>query len=470
MYGARGAAGTGRGGSVAVCGPEPADHRVATWTLSITAIIALAVAVAVAKPSADFVASLLPWLGLCLAADAMTVDLWRDLHFTMSFPVLLACGMSLGPLAAAMVGFAGCFDRREFRREVGPARALSNRAQVAISAAAGASAYRALGGSWMAWPWVLVATLIALCVDGALNAAFVSVFAGLLYREPPMLVARRLILGRPWQFALAYVCCGLLALQLACSFRALGVWGLVIGATPLFLAGQMLAHARRLVATSQALAASRRLLAEADDRVVLERTDERRQIAAALHDDVLQCLHYLTLTAQVIREDLRHGRLFQLEEDIPGFVQVCLQLGDLVRAVITDLRASPLGRHGAGHALAAHAAQLQEQFRGEVRVHLDEIPADAGLHTVVYRIGREALNNAIRHSGADVIVVTLAREDAGTRLTVTDDGRGFRTEDPAPDGHFGLTFMRENAGRAGGAAEIRSAPGLGTTVEAWFPA
>ena len=54
-------------------------------------------------------------------------------------------------------------------------------------------------------------------------------------------------------------------------------------------------------------------------------------------------------------------------------------------------------------------------------------------------------------------------------LVLRDDGVGFDTEAPEPEGHFGLTMMRERAAVGGGSYEIESAPGEGTTIKVRFP-
>ena len=82
-----------------------------------------------------------------------------------------------------------------------------------------------------------------------------------------------------------------------------------------------------------------------------------------------------------------------------------------------------------------------------------------------HRIVLEAVTNALRHSGAARVRVSLAEDAGRARITVADDGRGFSTADRAPEGHFGLQGMRERAQRLGAALAVQSAPGQGTSVE-----
>jgi signal transduction histidine kinase len=85
----------------------------------------------------------------------------------------------------------------------------------------------------------------------------------------------------------------------------------------------------------------------------------------------------------------------------------------------------------------------------------------------VYRVAQEALNNALRHSGADDVAVSLMARRGRVILEVTDDGKGFGTQ--TPPGGLGLPSMRERAASVGGSLTIRSAPGEGTMVRLSVP-
>jgi two-component system sensor histidine kinase UhpB len=86
----------------------------------------------------------------------------------------------------------------------------------------------------------------------------------------------------------------------------------------------------------------------------------------------------------------------------------------------------------------------------------------------VYRVLQEAFSNAYRHGGATQIFVRLEKLDDGPRaqldLTIRDNGHGFDPSVPRPSGHFGLDGMRDRVEMMGGAFEVRSSVGSGTTV------
>jgi two-component system sensor histidine kinase UhpB len=89
----------------------------------------------------------------------------------------------------------------------------------------------------------------------------------------------------------------------------------------------------------------------------------------------------------------------------------------------------------------------------------------------LYRIVQEALSNAVRHSGASRVVVSLAAEDRGMVAEVADDGSGFAVEHAHDGGGrgLGLVGMRERARYAHGSLSIDSAPGAGTRVRVELP-
>ena len=91
----------------------------------------------------------------------------------------------------------------------------------------------------------------------------------------------------------------------------------------------------------------------------------------------------------------------------------------------------------------------------------------------LFRIGQEAITNAIRHGHATEVRIVVSYEKDGVRLRVCDNGCGFTLDEhqPArdPGEHFGLQTMRERAARISGRLDIVSSPGSGTTVETLIP-
>jgi len=99
------------------------------------------------------------------------------------------------------------------------------------------------------------------------------------------------------------------------------------------------------------------------------------------------------------------------------------------------------------------------------------LPADTEL--TLYRILQEALRNVEQHARARRITVSLRPQGAFVRLLIVDDGIGFdpdhQTAKRNGKGSLGLLSMRERAAYVGGALNIKSALGRGTTICAQVP-
>jgi signal transduction histidine kinase len=195
--------------------------------------------------------------------------------------------------------------------------------------------------------------------------------------------------------------------------------------------------------------------------------DERNRLALELHDVISQKLFALALAAESAETLLgvddegarvQIGRLKQLSQDA---------LEEL-RYLILELRPPELERDGLATTLRKHVEVLRRVQGGvpDVELQLDgEPPAELGRDRELLRIAQEALQNAIRHSGATRIVLQLQTVDGRIVLEVRDDGTGFDPQATAVRGRrLGLSSMEERARRLSGSLVITSAAGAGTTV------
>ena len=187
---------------------------------------------------------------------------------------------------------------------------------------------------------------------------------------------------------------------------------------------------------------------------------ERTRVARDLHDEVNQSLTGLVLRLEAVRAKAPP----ELADEIAGTRSLANQAMEELVSLARQLRPTALDDLGLKAALAGATDELGRQSgiatsfgaTGDFR----EIPGEVQL--VVYRVGQEALANAARHSGADSIVVRLARQDNRVELSVSDDGRGFAFDEAG--GGLGIEGMRERALLVGGELEIESRPGVGTKV------
>lgn len=450
--------------------PDPPSFRVLSWTTTLVALAVFALAVpqeaAALLERAD---ELVIWAGLVAVADLFAVPLWRGLQLGMGLPLLLAAAFVYGPVAGGVIAFVGSADAREFRREISLGNALFNRSQVALSVMAAAWCFEVLGGPGKPLPLVFVPAMIALAADIFVNLSFVVAGLSLKFRIPARAVPGKLRFGSLLESCVTYCCFGFLAVLLQQIYVYVGPWGLAGSLVPLVLARRAFQSGRKLEETSQQLVTSQQILDELPSRIEQERKDERLRLASTLHDDVLQALYNVSLYAQVIREDLRWGRLLALEEDVPGLVAAGEGASGMLRQLIRDLRRSGPENLDVERTLRLLTQQLAQESEAEIECHIPELQADSSVLLVTYQVAREALVNATRHSCAGLIRIVISQEDDYLRLVVEDDGIGFEPRLSVSEAHFGLSLMRERAESVGGVVFIESEAGKGTRVLAKLP-
>lgn len=201
-----------------------------------------------------------------------------------------------------------------------------------------------------------------------------------------------------------------------------------------------------------------------------ERLAERNRIAQELHDTLLQGFLSASMQTQIAAERLTPDSPVK-----PGLNRAL----ELMRQVIEEARNAVRGLRSSRSA-SIDLEQALERIRDEFEEDdIDFQVTSAGerrnLHPVlrddIYRIGREAVLNAFRHSKASRIEVEINYASSALRLSVCDNGQGIdaQTLKTGRDGHWGLSGMRERAARIGARFSIRSTPGNGTIVELALP-
>ncbi|MEA2195333.1 MAG: two-component system, NarL family, sensor kinase, partial [Solirubrobacteraceae bacterium] len=205
---------------------------------------------------------------------------------------------------------------------------------------------------------------------------------------------------------------------------------------------------------------------------------ERRRIAADLHDGVVQDLAGVAFglaplaTAAQRRGDEEEAAALR---DATGTLRQGVR--DL-RTLLVEIHPPNLASAGIRVALSDLLSPLES---GGIATSLEvaDVPSDGGARspeheTLVYRVAREAIRNAQAHAApASVRVAVTHPAPDGTRLVVADDGRGFDAgarERRGAEGHLGLTLLEDIVAQAGGTLDVRSSPGMGTTVALELPA
>jgi two-component system CheB/CheR fusion protein len=209
-------------------------------------------------------------------------------------------------------------------------------------------------------------------------------------------------------------------------------------------------------------------------RIVTTQEEERRRISRELHDQLGQSLTALRLKLESLKAEA--GKRSKLQGRIGELDEVVQRLDADVDFLAWELRPTALDDLGLIVALGTYAQEWSKHFGVKVNFHSTGL-GDARLAPLIesnlYRIAQEALNNVAKHAEATSVDMLLERRDDHVVLIVEDNGRGFDPDGVEADGagrNMGLVGMRERAALVGGAVEVESKPGDGTTVFVRTPA
>ncbi|MFF5978073.1 GAF domain-containing sensor histidine kinase [Streptomyces olindensis] len=198
--------------------------------------------------------------------------------------------------------------------------------------------------------------------------------------------------------------------------------------------------------------------------------EERSRLAHELHDAVSQKLFSLRLTAQAAAR-LVDRDPSRAKGELQQVAALAAEAADELRAAVVELRPAALDEDGLVATLRTQIQVLDRAHSARVTFSGHGVKAlPASQEEALLRVAQEALHNALRHSGADHVDVTLDRRGGGAVLRVTDDGTGFDPQAVRRAGrHLGLVSMRDRASGAGGSLTVESVPGKGTTIEMEVP-
>jgi hypothetical protein len=216
-------------------------------------------------------------------------------------------------------------------------------------------------------------------------------------------------------------------------------------------------------------AQSRIQLSELTQRLMTQEKTLIRRLAQALHDQLGQ-------TMAAIR--MAHETIITLQDNrvAPGIERLQAQMSTLigqairqVRQVLIDLRPPLLEEQGL---VAALDNELRNRSLTQPQVDISiNVPPEVELmrwptevEYAAFMVVREAVENALRHSGASCVAVHLAGAATSLQLEISDNGVGIATPVPARTGHLGILGMHERAQAIGASVAVNSGDGSGTRV------
>jgi PAS domain S-box-containing protein len=207
---------------------------------------------------------------------------------------------------------------------------------------------------------------------------------------------------------------------------------------------------------------------QAEENLILA---ERQRLARDLHDSVSQSLYGLVLAADISKKLLKLREFDTLEDTLKDIETFALQSLREMRLMLFELRPISFESEGLSGALELRLNTVER--RAGLMTSLDIIGEEllqSPLDLEIYRIATEALNNALKHSNASQIHVSLHVDEEFNQceLIIIDNGQGFNVESSNVGG-IGLNSMKERAVRVGGQLIVESKDETGTIVRFLCP-
>ncbi len=212
---------------------------------------------------------------------------------------------------------------------------------------------------------------------------------------------------------------------------------------------------------------SSRLRRRAADAAVFE---ERQRLARDLHDSVTQSLYSMTLLAEGYRRQVPNGSREDIQVWLEDLESVSLQALKEMRLLLYELKPASFQEDGLLDALNRRLQSVESRSGIKVNFSVGQQTSIPVVYQEnLYRIAQEALNNIIKHSGANTVQIRLENRDGDILLEIEDNGKGFMPSEAVNAGGIGLAGMTERARRLGGSLELQSNTDKGTIVRVLVP-
>lgn len=204
--------------------------------------------------------------------------------------------------------------------------------------------------------------------------------------------------------------------------------------------------------------------------VIEAEENERKRIAADLHDGVGQLMSAAKINLVVMQDELP----FENEDQKLAYSKAIALVDEScneVRTVSHNMMPNVLLKSGLVNAIRAFVGQINEKIL-KINLYTDGLNEgiESNTETVLYRVVQECVNNVIKHSGANRLDISIIKDVEGISATIEDNGKGFDTSIRTDFEGIGLKNIRSRISYLKGTVEWDSAPGKGTVVTIFVPA
>jgi two-component system sensor histidine kinase UhpB len=206
-----------------------------------------------------------------------------------------------------------------------------------------------------------------------------------------------------------------------------------------------------------------------NEQLLTLQDQERAELARDLHDEMSPYLFAIGADAASTSRLLKESRISEAGENVRSIADAVRHMQRQVRSMLGRLRPIGLAEFGLREAienLVAFWRRRRPEIRYEVRISPRCEDVGDLLGTTICRVVQEALSNAVRHAGPDLVDISIERRGDEIRVTITDDGPGMR--EPNRPG-YGLVGIDERVSAIGGRLTFSNKSGEGFAVMAVLP-
>ena len=208
-------------------------------------------------------------------------------------------------------------------------------------------------------------------------------------------------------------------------------------------------------------------------KMITIQEEERKRLAADIHDTLAQALTGISYKIQFCME-LAHKNPRLLTDQLDGLIRTVNQTIDQTKELMTSLRPDLIDTIGLVPALKRHLSNFARETGIQVTTYFPQkIQMSSELNICLFRIAQEALTNVYKHAKAKTAEVRLQKDKGSAILIVADQGKGFDMGSVLPwtkdQNKMGLLSMKERVEAVGGSFTIQAEPNQGCRVEARVP-
>jgi two-component system, NarL family, sensor kinase len=247
------------------------------------------------------------------------------------------------------------------------------------------------------------------------------------------------------------------------------LWGLAGGIALLILSGISFYRKRQLQNKMNLQAAVMKQQDLATKAIINAEENERKRIAADLHDGVGQMMSAAKMNLSAFENEIAFKDELQ-KNSFERLIALVDESCKEIRSVSHQMMPNALLKSGLASAVKEFLDKIDNRVI-KINLYTEGLQErlDSNTETVLYRVIQECVNNVIKHSGADNLDISLIKDADGIAATVEDNGRGFDTTDKQKFEGIGLKNISSRVAYLKGTVDFDSSPGKGTLVAIHVP-